>query len=188
MWLYCKYLIIKIFSTQYGYYKYPYKRYRKLNPTRKNVFNIVASCATMPKKKNIMGVYQDYWSKSVNFCDATPSAPTLRRTSSHNPLPLTIVALHWWLWQNCWGAITVLEITVGHWSFSDQIQYLTKQNLFYSDKFTVCFQWEAINIPLKSSNLPKMSNQFLNLVSGIAIKWYLQASNRKYTIQQLANK
>jgi len=33
--------------------------------------------------------------------------------------------------------ITVLEITVGHQPFSDQFQYLTSQNSFCSDKFTV---------------------------------------------------
>jgi len=60
----------------------------------------------------------------------------------------------------------VLEITVGHRPFSDQFQYLTDQNSFCSDKFTVHFQWEAINIPVKSNNLLQTSDQFLNLISG----------------------
>ena len=39
---------------------------------------------------------------------------------------------------------------------------------FFSDKLILQlhFQWKAINIPLKSNNLPKTSNQFLNLSSG----------------------
>jgi len=59
----------------------------------------------------------------------------------------------------------LLEITVGHRPFSNQFQYLTDQNSFCLDKFTVHFQWEAINIPVKSSNLLKTSDQFLNLIS-----------------------
>ena len=35
---------------------------------------------------------------------------------------------------------TVLEITVGHWPFSDQFQHLADQNPFWSAKFTVNFQ------------------------------------------------
>jgi len=72
--------------------------------------------------------------------------------------------------------ITVLEITVGHWPFSDQFQYLTDQNSFCSDKFTVHFQWKAIKIPVKSSNLLKMSDQFLNLISGTVIMIEIQYS------------
>jgi len=41
------------------------------------------------------------------------------------------------------GSLAVLEITVGHWPLSDQIQYLTEQNSFCSDKFTVPFQWKG---------------------------------------------
>jgi len=52
-------------------------------------------------------------------------------------------------------AIAVIEITVGHRPFSNQFQYLTNQNSFCSDKFTVHFHWEAINIPVKSSNFLK---------------------------------
>ena len=37
----------------------------------------------------------------------------------------------------------MLKITVSQWPFSDQIQYLTEQNLFYSDKFTEHFQRET---------------------------------------------
>jgi len=55
----------------------------------------------------------------------------------------------------------VLEITVSHWPLSNQFQYLTDVILFGQ-------QWEAINIPVKSSNLLKMSDQFLNLISGTA--------------------
>jgi len=62
-----------------------------------------------------------------------------------------------------------LEITVGHQPFSNQFQYLTDQNSFCLDKFTVHFQWEAINIQVKSSNLLKTSDQFLNLISGTTI-------------------
>jgi len=50
---------------------------------------------------------------------------------------------------------------------------LTDQNSFCLDKFTVHFQWEAINIPVKSSNLLKMSEQFLNLISGTALHVYI---------------
>ena len=35
-------------------------------------------------------------------------------------------------------------------------------------EFTARFQWEAINIPLRSSTLSKMFDQFLNLISGTA--------------------
>ena len=36
--------------------------------------------------------------------------------------------------------VAVLEITVGHWPFSDQFQHLADQNPFWSAKFTVHFQ------------------------------------------------
>ena len=35
----------------------------------------------------------------------------------------------------------VLEITVGHWLFSDQFQHLANQNPFWLAKFAVHFQW-----------------------------------------------
>ena len=38
---------------------------------------------------------------------------------------------------------TVLEITVGHWPFSDQFQHLANQNPFWLAKFTVHFQWDG---------------------------------------------
>ena len=38
---------------------------------------------------------------------------------------------------------TVLEITVGHWPFSDQFQHLADQNPFWSAKFTIHFQWDG---------------------------------------------
>ena len=34
----------------------------------------------------------------------------------------------------------MLEITVGHWAFSEQFQHLVNQNLFWSAKFPVHFQ------------------------------------------------
>ena len=39
--------------------------------------------------------------------------------------------------------ISVLEITVGHWPFSDQFQHLADQNPFWSAKFTENFQWDG---------------------------------------------
>ena len=39
------------------------------------------------------------------------------------------------------GYSPVLEITVGHWPFSDQFQHLADQNPFWSAKFPVHFQW-----------------------------------------------
>jgi len=79
----------------------------------------------------------------------------------------------------------VLEITVSHRPFSDQFQYLTDQNSFCSDKFTVHFQWEAINILVKSSNLLKTSDQFLNLISGTAGCQYLYNSYKHTGIVSL---
>ena len=38
---------------------------------------------------------------------------------------------------------SVLEIAAGHWPFSDQFQHLADQNLFWSAKFTVHFQWDG---------------------------------------------
>jgi len=38
---------------------------------------------------------------------------------------------------------TVLEITVGHWPFPDQFQYLANQNPFWSANFTVYLQWDG---------------------------------------------
>ena len=39
--------------------------------------------------------------------------------------------------------VSVLEITVGHWPFSDQFQHLADQNPFWLAKFTVHFQWDG---------------------------------------------
>ena len=39
--------------------------------------------------------------------------------------------------------VPVLEITVGHWPFSDQFQHLAEQNPFRLAKFTVHFQWDG---------------------------------------------
>ena len=39
----------------------------------------------------------------------------------------------------CQGTASVLEITVGHWPFSDQFQHLADQNPFWSAKVTVHF-------------------------------------------------
>jgi len=39
--------------------------------------------------------------------------------------------------------VSVLEITVGHWPFSDQFQHLADQNLFWLANFTVHFQWDG---------------------------------------------
>ena len=39
--------------------------------------------------------------------------------------------------------ITVLEITVGHWPFSNQFQHLADHNTFWSAIFHVHFQWNS---------------------------------------------
>jgi len=36
----------------------------------------------------------------------------------------------------------VLEITAGHWPFSNQFQHLADQTPFWSANFTVHFQWD----------------------------------------------
>jgi len=38
---------------------------------------------------------------------------------------------------------SMLEITVGHWPFSDQFQPLTDQNPSWLANFTVHFQWDG---------------------------------------------
>jgi len=38
---------------------------------------------------------------------------------------------------------SVVEITVGHWPFSDQFQNLADQNPFWLANFTVHFQWDG---------------------------------------------
>jgi len=38
---------------------------------------------------------------------------------------------------------SVLEITVGHWPFSNQFQHLTDQNPFWSANFSAHFQWDG---------------------------------------------
>ena len=40
-------------------------------------------------------------------------------------------------------SMAVLEITVGHWPFSDQFQHLADQNQFWSAIFPVHFQWNS---------------------------------------------
>ena len=37
----------------------------------------------------------------------------------------------------------VLEITVGHWPFSDQFQHLADQNPFWLAKFPTHFEWDS---------------------------------------------
>ena len=37
----------------------------------------------------------------------------------------------------------VLEITAGHWPFSDQFQHLASQNPYWLAKFTLDFQWDS---------------------------------------------
>ena len=39
--------------------------------------------------------------------------------------------------------MSVLEIATDHQPFSDQFQYMADQNLFWSAKLTVYFQWGA---------------------------------------------
>ena len=41
------------------------------------------------------------------------------------------------------------KITVSHWPFSDQFQYLADQNLFWSAKFAIHFQWNSNQKPTK---------------------------------------
>ena len=38
---------------------------------------------------------------------------------------------------------SVLEITGGHWPFSDQFQHLADQNPFWLAKLTVYIQWDS---------------------------------------------
>jgi len=40
--------------------------------------------------------------------------------------------------------IAVLEITVGHWPFSNQFQHLADQNPFWSANFTVHFSFNGM--------------------------------------------
>ena len=49
----------------------------------------------------------------------------------------------------------VLEITVGHWPFSDQFQHLADQNPFWSAIFPVHFQWNSNQYPIKIPYLQK---------------------------------
>ena len=41
------------------------------------------------------------------------------------------------------GWYAVLEITVGHWPFSDQFQHLADQNPYWSAKLIVGFQGDS---------------------------------------------
>ena len=59
----------------------------------------------------------------------------------------------------------VLEITVGHWPFSDQFQHLADQNPFWSAKFTVHFSMGWQLITYKMSYFQKTADQFLTLIS-----------------------
>ena len=43
--------------------------------------------------------------------------------------------------------MSVLEIATGHRPFSDQFQHMADQNLFWSAKLTVHFQWELNKLP-----------------------------------------
>ena len=43
--------------------------------------------------------------------------------------------------------VSVLEITVDHWPFSDQFQHLANQNPFWSAKIPVHFQWGQQLVP-----------------------------------------
>ena len=61
----------------------------------------------------------------------------------------------------------VLEITVHHWTFSNQFQHLGDQNPFLSAIFPVLFNWTAIsNLYVKYAIL---ANQFLILISNTVI-------------------
>ena len=63
---------------------------------------------------------------------------------------------------------TVLEITVGHWPFSDQFQYLADQNTFQSANFTAHFQWDGNNL---QNVLFSKNGLFLTLISITAITY-----------------
>jgi len=43
----------------------------------------------------------------------------------------------------CVCMCAVLEITIDHWSFSNQFQHLADQNPFWLANFTVHFQWDG---------------------------------------------
>ena len=49
-----------------------------------------------------------------------------------------------------WCPTSVLEITVGHWPFSDQFQHLANQNLLF---IGIHFQWDSSVIVYKISIL-----------------------------------
>ena len=63
--------------------------------------------------------------------------------------PLSLLLTTGMTWHDDWLNkfyslyMTVLEITVGHWPFSDQFQHLTDQNPLWSVKFPVHFQWDS---------------------------------------------
>jgi len=42
-----------------------------------------------------------------------------------------------------YASTSVLEITVGHWPFSNQFKHLADQNPFWLANFTVHFQWDG---------------------------------------------
>ena len=69
-----------------------------------------------------------------------------------------------------WG---VLEMTVGHWPFSDQFIQSVGQHPFWLAKFTVHFQWDSNQKPTKYPIFKKTAHQFLILISAIGwAKWY----------------
>ena len=60
---------------------------------------------------------------------------------------------------------TVLEITVGHWPFSDQFQHFADQNPFDRPNLLYIFNGMAIDTLQKMSCFQKMADQFLTLIS-----------------------
>ena len=54
----------------------------------------------------------------------------------------------------------MLEITVGHWPFSDQFQHLADQNPFWSAKFIMHFQWDNLQNVLFSKNGRPISDPY----------------------------
>ena len=57
----------------------------------------------------------------------------------------------------------MLEITVGHWPFSDQFHYLTNQINWFSNFCMYIFN--TTNLPKNVLSSTKMANQFLNFNS-----------------------
>ena len=79
----------------------------------------------------------------------------------------------------------VLEITVHHWTFSNQFQHLGDQNPFLSAIFPVLFNWTAIsNLYVKDAIL---ANQFLILISNTVIYSLMIPLKDSVVITQLLN-